>query len=155
MKNIILDKIAIASITALFLMACSDSGGSSSGGSAGGSSPAADEKPEPIKTQDLVAPEGFSFNPIDDQRLIVDLSGSLPSRAHLSVYSSFSEKDDGGYIVDYGSKIIDVPLTNGAVDIEFSIADSLNESVVEIWLYDGSDPQQKKFVVDGTQWEWY
>ncbi|MFA1562458.1 hypothetical protein [Aliivibrio fischeri] len=151
MKNIMLDKIAIVSITALFLMACSDSGGSSSGGS----SPAADEQPEPIKTQDLVAPEGFSFNPIDDQRLIVDLSGSLPSRAHLSVYSSFSEKEDGRYIVDYGSKIIDVPLTNGAVDIEFAIADSLNESVVEIWLYDGSDPQQKKFVVDGTQWEWY
>ncbi|MUK29161.1 hypothetical protein GNP44_03495 [Aliivibrio fischeri] len=150
MKKVIM--ISMTSLASLFLIvSCSDSGGFSSGGTA----PTVVEEPESVKTQDLVAPKGFSFNPIEEQRLIVDLSGSLPARAHLSVYSNFSEKDEGEYRVDYGSKIIDVPLANGAVDIEFAIANSLEESVVEIWLYDGSDPQQKKFVVDGTQWEWY
>ncbi|OCH21242.1 hypothetical protein A6E04_11910 [Aliivibrio logei] len=166
-EGVIMKKVIIITMASLFLMACSDSGGgaSSGGSSVGGSTPDAggagsDASPSPIdqpvtvKTQDLVAPEGFSFNPVESQRLVVNLSGSLPARAHLSVYSSFTENAEGGFSVDHGSKVIDVPVVNGVADIEFSIADNMATSIAEIWLYDGSSPLQREFTIDGSEWEW-
>lgn len=153
MKNKIL--IVIAS---LFLMACSDSGGSGSSGgtgdTGGGASPATVSQPEPIKTQDLVAPDGFSFNPISDQSLEINLSGSLPARTHLSVYSTYTEKSDGQYLVDYDSKVIDAAIVNGALTIEFSLSESQSTIVAEVWSYDGSLPIQKEFVINGEALVW-
>ena len=152
MKNKIL--VVIAS---LFLMACSDSGGSgSSGGTGGGggASPATVPQPEPIKTQDLVAPDGFAFNPVTAHTLEINLSGSLPERTHLSVYSAYTEGADGKYIVDYASKVIDAAMVNGALTIEFSLAESQSAIVSEIWSYDGSLPLQKEFVIDSNPLVW-
>ncbi|RYU47699.1 hypothetical protein ERW49_04965 [Aliivibrio finisterrensis] len=150
MKNKIL--VVIAS---LFLMACSDSGGSgSSGGTGGGASPATVPQPEPVKTQDLVAPDGFTFNPVTAHTLEINLSGSLPERTHLSVYSAYTEGTDGKYIVDYDSKVIDAALVNGALTIEFSLAESQSTIVAEIWSYDGSLPIQKEFAIDSNPLVW-
>jgi hypothetical protein len=150
MKNKIL--VVIAS---LFLMACSDSGGSgSSGGTGGGASPTTVPQPEPVKTQDLVAPDGFTFNPVTAHTLEINLSGSLPERTHLSVYSAYTEGTDGKYIVDYDSKVIDAALVNGALTIEFSLAESQSTIVAEIWSYDGSLPIQKEFAIDSNPLVW-
>ncbi|MDD9179350.1 MULTISPECIES: hypothetical protein [Aliivibrio] len=151
MKNKIL--VVIAS---LFLMACSDSGGSGSSGSTGGggASPATVPQPEPVKTQDLVAPDGFTFNPVTAHTLEINLSGSLPERTHLSVYSAYTEGTDGKYIVDYDSKVIDAALVNGALTIEFSLAESQSTIVAEIWSYDGSLPIQKEFAIDSNPLVW-
>ncbi len=152
MKNKIL--IVIAS---LFLMACSDSGGSgSSGGTGGGASPATVPQPEsePVKTQDLVAPEGFSFNSVTAHTLEINLSGSLPERTHLSVYSAYTEEIDGKYIVDYDSRVIDAAMVNGSLTTEFSLAERQSSIVAEIWSYDGGDPIQKEFAIDGNVLVW-
>ncbi|MDD9155103.1 hypothetical protein PVK64_02710 [Aliivibrio sp. S4TY2] len=150
MKNKIL--VVIAS---LFLMACSDSSGSgSSGGTGGGASPAAVPQPEPVKTQDLVAPEGFTFNPVTTHTLEINLSGSLPERSHLSVYSIYIEGANEQYIVDYDSKIIDSAVSNGILTIEFLLAEKQSTIVAEIWSYDGSLPLQKEFTIDNNLLVW-
>ena len=150
MKNKIL--VIIAS---LFLMACSDSGSSdSSGGTEGGASPATVPQPEPIKTQDLVAPEGFTFNPITAQSLEINLSGSLPARTHLTVYTTYTEVEGGQYTIDYDSKVIDAAVTGGILTIEFSLAESQLSILAEIWSYDGSPPLQREFKIDGDTLVW-
>lgn len=150
MKNKILVTIA-----SLFLMACSDSGGSdSSGGTEGGASPATVPQPEPIKTQDLVAPEGFTFNPITVQSLEINLSGSLPARTHLTVYTTYTEVEGGQYTIDYDSKVIDAAVTGGILTIEFSLAESQLSILAEIWAYDGSSPIQQVFAIDGEALVW-
>lgn len=136
-------------------MACSDSGGSgSTGGTGGGASPATVPQPEPVKTQDLVAPEGFKFNPVTAHTLEINLSGSLPARTHLSVYSAYTEKSDGLYIVDYDSKVIDAAMVNGALTIELPLAENQSTIVAEIWSYDGSSPIQQEFAIDGHKLVW-
>ncbi|WP_375319937.1 hypothetical protein [Aliivibrio logei] len=163
-------KVIIVTMASLFLMACSDSGGGSSSGSGGGGgssdggtgsnpplvadSPIASDNSEPVKTQDLVAPEGFAFNPVISQALKINLSGSLPERTHLTIYSGFKDKEDGGFIVDYDSKVIDSSISNGEGMIEFSVAESQSSIVAEIWSYDGSDPLQRKFEIDGGDLVW-
>lgn len=166
-------KVIIVTMASLFLMACNGSDGGSSGsegGSAGPSidsgnsdtsggdsesvSPAVIDNRKPIKTQDLVAPEDFSFNPIESQSLSVNLSGSLPARTHLTIYSSFIEKEEDGFSVDYDSKIVDSPINYGEGTIEFSVAQNQSSIVAEIWSYDGSDPLQRKFEIDGDALIW-
>lgn len=144
-------KIMIATMASLFLMGC---GGGSGGSSSGGSSPSAAPQPEPIKTQDLVAPEGFSFNPVTEQSLTINLTGSLAERSHLSIYSEYTENQDGTYLVNYDSKIIDTGIDSGSGTIGFSLAESQSTIVAEIWSYDGSSPLQREFRVDDHALVW-
>ncbi|MGR6859212.1 hypothetical protein [uncultured Aliivibrio sp.] len=151
-------KVIIVTMASLFLMACggeSGSGGSSSGDSGGGNaSPAVIDQPEPIKTQDLVAPDGFSFNPVTAQSLTINLSGTLAPRTHLSIYSEYKEGQNGSFIVNYDSKVIDSAVVNGHLFIEFSLAQSQSTIVAEIWSYDGSEPLQRKFEIDNNTLVW-
>ena len=140
-------KIMIATMASLFLMGCGgDSGGSSSGGSA--------PQPEPIKTQNLVAPDGFSFNPVTEQSLTINLTGSLAERSHLSIYSEYTENQDGTYLVNYDSKIIDTGIESGSSTVDFSLAESQSTIVAEIWSYDGSSPLQREFRIDDHALVW-
>ena len=143
-------KVIIVTMASLFLMACG--GGSSSGG--GSAAPAVVDKPEPIKTEDLVAPDGFSFNPVTAQSLTINLSGTLAQRTHLSIYSEFSERESGEFIVNYDSKVIDGAVVNGSLFIEFSLAQNQSTIVAEIWSYDGSLPLQRKFEIDNNTLVW-
>lgn len=143
MKNILM-----VFLMSLSLIAC---GGGDSGSSSG---PSNSDKPVTVKTEDLLAPDDFTFNPITLQKLTIDLSGSLPERTHVSVYSLFSEVGKENYIVNYDSKIIDSAMTNGQLTLEFSLAESQSEIVVEIWSYDGSQPLQKMFEINGEALVW-
>lgn len=130
------------------LVAC---GGGGDGGG-GSSSPAA-----PIatvtSTSDLVAPDGFDYNPIESRSLNVDISAHSQQRAYLSVYRHYFEVD-GKKIPDYGSRIAAVQLDSGKASIDLSIADSEDDLLAEIWFYDGSDPLQKDFYAYQQSWSW-
>ncbi len=147
MKNLTLSVI----ITPL-LIACGGGGGGD-GGSGGGTTPAT-----PIakvsKTTDLVAPDGFDYNPIESRALTVDISSQHLQRAYLSVYSNYVVVDGGVKVPDYGSRIAAVQLDKGIANVNLSIADSEEEVLAEIWFYDGSTPLQRSFTTDQNNWYW-
>lgn len=144
-------KIVIVMLASLFLIACRDSGTSSSSEGASASTLAAEPKP---KAQDLVAPEEFSFDPVIHQTLEVNLSGSLPARAQLSVYSRFTEQSNGSYLVDANSQVVHAAITNGALSIDFVLPKGQSSVVAEIWSYDGEAPLKKEFAIDGNELIW-
>ncbi|MDG2663965.1 hypothetical protein P7M31_24205, partial [Vibrio parahaemolyticus] len=56
---------------------------------------------EDATMQDLVVPDGFSYNPVTEGTLNVDISGFSSQRAHLSVYKEFVENSSGNYDAKY------------------------------------------------------
>ncbi len=146
-------KIIIITLASLFLIACRDSGTSSGSESSSASTAAATAELKP-KAQDLVAPEASSFDPIIHQTLEVNLSGSLPARAQLSVYSHFTEQSSGSYRVDTNSQVVHAAITNGALSVDFVLPKGQSSVVAEIWFYDGETPLQKEFAIDGNELIW-
>ncbi|MDN3682918.1 hypothetical protein QWZ04_21670 [Vibrio tapetis subsp. quintayensis] len=146
MKNLTLSLM----ITPL-LVACG--GGGESGGT---STPAAPIAPIAAvsQTSDLVAPEGFDYNPIESRTLTVDLSASRSQRAYLSVYTRYVEINGGVKVPDYGSRVAATQLDNGKASIDLTIADSQDNVLAEVWFYDGSDPLQQEFSTNQTSWYW-
>ncbi|WP_337160909.1 hypothetical protein [Vibrio alginolyticus] len=102
--------------------------------------------------QDLVVPDGFSYNPVTEGTLNVDISGFSSQRAHLSVYKEFVEHSSGNYDARYPSKVASVPLNNGTANVDFNVSDSQGSLLVEIWFYDGSDPIQKVITSGDNTW---
>ena len=102
--------------------------------------------------QDLVVPDGFSYNPVTEGTLNVDISGFSSQRAHLSVYKEFVENSSGNYDAKYPSKVASVPLNNGTANVDFNVSDSQGSLLVEIWFYDGSDPIQKVITSGDNTW---
>ena len=107
---------------------------------------------EDATMQDLVVPDGFSYNPVTEGTLNVDISGFSSQRAHLSVYKEFVEHSSGNYDARYPSKVASVPLNNGTANVDFNVSDSQGSLLVEIWFYDGSDPIQKVITSGDNTW---
>ncbi|AYO17561.1 hypothetical protein D0812_24715 [Vibrio owensii] len=107
---------------------------------------------EDATMQDLVVPDDFSYNPVTEGTLNVDISGFSSQRAHLSVYKEFVENSSGNYDARYPSKVASVPLNNGTANVDFNVSDSQGSLLVEIWFYDGSDPIQKVITSGDNTW---
>ncbi|MGR5161829.1 hypothetical protein ACPV4X_08060 [Vibrio owensii] len=107
---------------------------------------------EDVTMQDLVVPDDFSYNPVTEGTLNVDISGFSTQRAHLSVYKEFVENSSGNYDARYPSKVSSVPLNNGTANVDFNVSDSQGSLLVEIWFYDGSDPIQKVITSGDNTW---
>ncbi|AUI88427.1 hypothetical protein BS333_19055 [Vibrio azureus] len=134
-------KILFTILMGLVLTACGGDGGSS-----GSSTPPISVTPEAqpeVTMTDLVVPDDFNFNPVTESSLEVDISGLTTQRAHLSLYKSFTNDDNAGYVANYASKVASVPLSDGVANFDYTISDNQGEMLVEIWFYDGSDPIQK------------
>lgn len=146
MKN-----LTISLIITPLLIACGGGGG---GGESGGSSAPAAPIAKVSKTSDLVAPDGFDYNPIESRSLTVDISSQHLQRAYLSVYSNYIVVDGGLKVPDYGSRIAAVQLNKGIANVNLSISDSEEEVLAEIWFYDGSTPLQQSFTTEQSDWYW-
>jgi len=102
--------------------------------------------------QDLEVPDNFSYNPVSEGSLNVDISRFSSQRAHLSVYKEFVETSSGRYNPRYPSKVVSAPLDKGTANINFNVSDSQGDLLVEIWFYDGSDPIQKVITSGDNTW---
>tara|TARA_B100001057_G_C22690227_1_gene887448 strand:+ start:215 stop:652 length:438 start_codon:yes stop_codon:yes gene_type:complete len=105
-----------------------------------------------IHFDDLVIADGYDYNPVKSQSLTVDISSRSTERAHVSVYTKFKETSQGQYKPDYKSQIISRALESGVTELDFSIADSQQELLAEIWFYDGQAPLQYYFTPEKAAW---
>lgn len=119
--------------------------------------PAPDPDPEPTpasSTNDLVAPDGFDYNPVSTQSIQVDISSYSTDRAFLSIYSKYHQMPDGEYMPVYDSRIVSVPLSSGQVDMDFSLVTDEGALLAEIWFYDSKEPLVQVFERGESVWYW-
>ncbi|ARV75671.1 hypothetical protein [Vibrio campbellii] len=131
----------------LLLFGC---GGEDQNQSSAPSYPTSDE--EEIKFDDLTVEDGYDYNPVKSQSLVVDISSLSTERAHISVYTQFEETSQGNYKPDYQSQIISRALQSGMTELNFSVADSQLDFLAEIWFYDGRSPLQYHFTPEQGAW---
>ncbi|GEM75382.1 hypothetical protein [Vibrio sagamiensis] len=105
-----------------------------------------------VHFEDLVIEDGYDYNPVKSQSLNVDISSISTERAHVSVYTKFQETNHGQYKPDYQSQIISRALESGVTELDFSIADSQQELLAEVWFYDGQPPLQYFFTPEQEEW---
>ncbi|MFA0274611.1 hypothetical protein AB4500_24305 [Vibrio sp. 10N.222.48.A11] len=106
------------------------------------------------KMDELVIPDGFDYNSVDQFDLNIDISHISTDRSFVSVYSRFTTRTDSTYKPDYSSKVIGGPLDNGTFTSNFSAPLSEDILLIEIWFYDGQAPLQQVVASDGSQITW-
>ncbi|MFA1571219.1 hypothetical protein A152_0019600 [Vibrio tasmaniensis 1F-187] len=110
--------------------------------------------PQAYKMDELVIPDGFDYNSVDQFDLNIDISHISTDRSFVSVYSRFTTRADSTYKPDYSSKVIGGPLDNGTFTSNFSAPLSEDILLIEIWFYDGQAPLQQVVASDGSQITW-
>ncbi|MGR5118043.1 hypothetical protein ACPV5Q_02080 [Vibrio astriarenae] len=98
--------------------------------------------------QDLVIPDGFSFDPITEMNIDIDISNLSTQRAYVSIYSEYEETDSGTLATSGDHKLAGQALEEGVGNIDIVYADGVEKVLAEIWFYDGSDPIQKELTID-------
>lgn len=136
-------------IMGLALTACG--GGDSGGGSSSAPTPTV-QSPEPERMQDLVVPDGFSYDPIVQGTLNVNISSFSSQRAHLSVYKEYGQNGSGGFNANYASRVASAALTDGKTHVNYTLSDSQKNLLVEVWFYDGSEPLQTIISPEDKEW---
>nr|WP_086938472.1 hypothetical protein [Thaumasiovibrio occultus] len=145
MKNLFYTMMGVA------LVGC---GGGDGDSPQGGGGPSPTPTVTVTQTEDLVAPEGFSYNATQAKVLQVDVSSQASGRAHLSVYSAYTQNSAGDRVPDYNSRLVSLPLSNGQAEVELTVANVTNDYLAEIWFYDGSPPMQMILSSDDSEWRW-
>ncbi|TKF21233.1 hypothetical protein FCV43_12620 [Vibrio genomosp. F6] len=148
MKNL----LTVTTLT-LILMGCGGGGGGGGGSSEGGNSTATPAE-STLTTSELIVPDGFDYNPIDDFQLKLDLSSETTQRAYVSVYHQFSTDNSAAIQANYSSRIASASLQEGKSTINFTVPNAKKELLVEIWFYDGSPPKQQVFSTTNRQLIW-
>ena len=103
---------------------------------------------------ELVIPDGFDYNSVDQFDLSIDISNISTDRSFVSVYSRFTTRADSTYKPDYSSKVIGGPLDNGTFTSNFAAPLSEDILLIEIWFYDGQAPLQQVVASNGSQITW-
>ncbi|MFA0057017.1 hypothetical protein [Vibrio echinoideorum] len=148
-------------LTPLVLVGCGGGGG---GGGSSASSPspstptqvttASSNGPQAYKMDELVVPDGFDYNSVDQFDLNIDISNISTERSFVSVYSRFTTRADSTFKPDYSSKVLAGPLDNGVFASNFSAPLSEETLLIEIWFYDGQSPLQQVVASSGSQITW-
>ncbi|MEZ8066067.1 hypothetical protein [Vibrio sp. FF145] len=110
--------------------------------------------PQAYKMDELVIPDGFDYNSVDQFDLSIDISNISTDRSFVSVYSRFTTRADSTYKPDYSSKVIGGPLDNGTFTSNFAAPLSEDTLLIEIWFYDGQAPLQQVVASNGSQITW-
>ncbi|CDS97529.1 hypothetical protein [Vibrio coralliirubri] len=103
---------------------------------------------------DLVVPDGFDYNSVEQFDLDIDISGISTDRSFVTVYSRFSTRDDSTLKPDYSSKVIAGPLDNGVFASSFAAPVNHEALLIEIWFYDGQPPLQQVVSSGDSQIVW-
>ena len=110
--------------------------------------------PQAYKMDELVVPDGFDYNSVDQFDLNIDISNISTERSFVSVYSRFTTRADSTFKPDYSSKVLAGPLDNGVFASNFSAPLSEETLLIEIWFYDGQSPLQQVVASSGSQITW-
>ncbi|MEZ9579276.1 MULTISPECIES: hypothetical protein [unclassified Vibrio] len=103
---------------------------------------------------DLVVPNGFDYNSVEQFDLNIDISSISTDRSFVTVYSRFSTRDDSTLKPDYSSKVIAGPLDNGVFASNFAAPVNHDALLIEIWFYDGQPPLQQVVSSGDSQIVW-
>ncbi|MFA0483141.1 hypothetical protein [Vibrio sp. 10N.222.55.B11] len=103
---------------------------------------------------DLVVPDGFDYNSVEQFDLNIDISSISTDRSFVTVYSRFSTRDDSTLKPDYSSKVITGPLDNGVFASNFAAPVNHDALLIEIWFYDGQPPLQQVVSSGDSQIVW-
>ncbi|MFA0159418.1 hypothetical protein [Vibrio sp. 10N.261.46.A3] len=103
---------------------------------------------------DLVVPDGFDYNSVEQFDLDIDISRISTDRSFVTVYSRFSTRDDSTLKPDYSSKVIAGPLDNGVFASNFAAPVNHEALLIEIWFYDGQPPLQQVVSSGDSQIVW-
>ena len=98
---------------------------------------------EEVKMADIEADETLKFVSHREMTLVLDLSDQTESQAYLSVYSNYkadSNAAGGGWVIDYGSRILGSSLTTKNVERKLVIPQHHEKLLVQVWYYDASKP---------------
>ncbi|GAL11020.1 hypothetical protein JCM19233_2005 [Vibrio astriarenae] len=98
--------------------------------------------------QDLIVPDGFSFDPITEMNIDIDISSLSTQRAYVSIYSEYEMSETGMLVPSGDHKLAGQALEAGTGNIDIVYADGIDKVLAEVWFYDGSDPIQKELTVD-------
>ncbi|MCX2761084.1 hypothetical protein OQJ65_22030 [Vibrio sp. Sgm 22] len=150
----------------LVLVGCGGGGGGGGGGSASTPSTSTPTTPAtpstPVSTvtaqgytmEDLVVPDGFNYDSVEQFDLDIDISNISTDRSFVTVYSRFSTRDDSTLKPDYSSKVIAGPLDNGVFASNFAAPVNHEALLIEIWFYDGQPPLQQVVSSGDSQIVW-
>ncbi|MDR9827876.1 hypothetical protein RCJ22_19965, partial [Vibrio sp. FNV 38] len=94
--------------------------------------------------EDLIIPDGFSFDPVTEMNIDIDISNLSTQRAYVSIYSEYDTTESGLLAPSGDHKLAGQSLENGLGNIDIVYADGVEKVLAEIWFYDGSDPIQKE-----------
>ncbi|MFA0033464.1 hypothetical protein AB4355_14585 [Vibrio sp. 10N.261.49.A12] len=103
---------------------------------------------------DLVVPDGFDYNSVEQFDLNIDISSISTDRSFVTVYSRFSTRDDSTLKPDYSSKVMAGPLDNGVFASNFAAPVNHDALLIEIWFYDGQPPLQQVVSSGDSQIVW-
>ncbi|MDH5915761.1 hypothetical protein [Vibrio splendidus] len=103
---------------------------------------------------DLVVPDGFDYNSVEQFDLDIDISSISTDRSFVTIYSRFSTRDDSTLKPDYSSKVIAGPLDNGVFASNFAAPVNHEALLIEIWFYDGQPPLQQVVSSGDSQIVW-
>ncbi|NLS13810.1 hypothetical protein HGP28_13005 [Vibrio sp. SM6] len=143
LNTLTLYKITLISLCSAVLLGCGG-GGSGGGGTASApATPPAAISTTPQTVEEIVVPDGFSYHPVSEYQLDLDISAISNERAFVSVYTHYTEVD-GNLRADYASRVVAAPLHNGTISMPFSAANAEQDLLIEIWFYNDSAPLQKR-----------
>jgi hypothetical protein len=109
---------------------------------------------EPLEMNALVAEANFRFTTKTNVQVKITLNDYQDQRAYVSIYSGYHHLDSGRYYPDSATKIIAGALQKGMFSQAFIGLNNQQQYLVEVWLYDGSEPLQKELLLNNSQLTW-
>lgn len=107
-----------------------------------------------LEMDDLVATEDFSFTSKQKVQVFLELTDLQQERAYVSIYSNYMLLDSGRFYPDSSSRVISGALDAGTFSESFTAVKQQSEYLIEIWFYDGSEPQQEVITLTNNELIW-
>lgn len=151
MNQLLVTAVSRISILLIVLVGASGLVGCQGGGSSDQQASVAPEKTDqPItvsndvsgesidKTSELQAPDNLSFTSHRPMTLEVDIQAEGTDLAYLSVYSDYAKHDNGGWNINYDSRLLASSMTEPVVKETFSLPQHIKTVLVQVWFYDAA-----------------
>lgn len=153
-------KILLISLISFTLVACGGGGSSDDTSNDAVTGPNTPEPSTPAtipsttrSIKDLSVPDGFNYSNSASQSISIDINALSDVRAFISIYTQYSQQEDGSYLTTSNSKIVSGPLVNGKFSTTFPLEGSATYFLVEIWRVNSEKPLQKEFSkADNITW---
>ncbi|WP_019614121.1 hypothetical protein [Psychromonas ossibalaenae] len=107
-----------------------------------------------MQMSSLVADPGFNFTSKKQIQVALNLSEHQDQRAYVSVYRKYKRLESGSYYPDAASRVLGGVLQDGLFNSSFVGLNKQSAYLIEVWFYDGTEPLQKEWLVNGAALTW-